>query len=180
MSMAVDDLKSDHEAILHALDILDSISDKLGRGAEIPSSEPLALIDFLKEFADTCHHGKEEGIFFPALESAGIPRDGGPVGVMLHEHELGREYIRRMRAALGSVADHEMFVKNATAYTNLLRNHIEKENTVLFPMGERLLKAEQLASISEQFQRHENEVIGAGRHEELHAMLKDFGERYLK
>jgi len=44
------------------------------------------FIGFLKEFADKCHHGKEEGLLFPALIQAGLPEKGGPIGVMLADH----------------------------------------------------------------------------------------------
>jgi len=98
---------------------------------------------------------------------------------MLHEHELGRKYLRGMRAAAESLFDQVTFMQNAAAYADLLRHHIEKENTVLFPMGERVLGEEAFDAIEAQFQRHEEEVIGAGRHAELHAMLAEFGRRYL-
>jgi len=78
MSAAIEDLKNDHEAILFALGILESIGIKISEGEKLIAADILALIDFLREFADTCHHGKEEEILFPALEVAGIPRDGGP------------------------------------------------------------------------------------------------------
>ena len=58
-------------------------------------------------FADKCHHGKEEDVLFPELEKAGIARQGGPIGVMLHEHVSGREFIRRMSEALPARNDKE-------------------------------------------------------------------------
>jgi hemerythrin-like domain-containing protein len=35
-------------------------------------------MEFLTVFVDKCHHGKEEEFLFPALEAAGIAREGGP------------------------------------------------------------------------------------------------------
>ena len=57
-------------------------------------------MEFIATFADHNHHGKEEDILFPAMEKAGFPRDGGPVGVMLMEHTQGREYVGAMRLAV--------------------------------------------------------------------------------
>ncbi len=51
-------------------------------------------------FADQCHHGKEEDLLFPAMEAAGIPRESGPIGVMLEEHNIGRQYVRGMAEAV--------------------------------------------------------------------------------
>ena len=46
------------------------------------------ILTFFKVFIDKCHHGKEEIFFFPAFEAAGIPNEGGPIGVMIEEHHL--------------------------------------------------------------------------------------------
>jgi hemerythrin-like domain-containing protein len=56
-------------------------------------------LDFFSHFADQCHHFKEEQVLFPAMAEGGIPRDGGPIGMMLTEHEDGRDLVRLMRAA---------------------------------------------------------------------------------
>ena len=180
MSKAIDDLRHEHEAILFSLEVLERMA-RMARSGELSSpADPLALVAFLKEFADKCHHGKEEGILFPALEAAGIQREGGPVGVMLQEHEEGRGYIRDMEADLGGRVDLASFALAAEGYVGLLRRHIDKENKVLFMMGEKALAPAELERIYEAFEEHEAKVIGQGRHEELHAMLDDFEERFLK
>jgi hemerythrin-like domain-containing protein len=57
-------------------------------------------LDFIRHFADECHHFKEEQVLFPAMEEHGIPKEGGPIGMMLIEHEEGRGYVRDMAAAI--------------------------------------------------------------------------------
>jgi len=178
MSRAIEDLGHEHDAILSALGILDAMVTKLG-GKHPPGGEDLrAFLGFLKEFADTCHHGKEEGILFPALAKAGIPEQGGPVGQMLAEHVEGRSLIKGMEAAIGGAVDAPAFAEAAGGYARLLRSHIEKENRVLFPIAERVIPAPELEAIYERFEQHEETVIGHGRHEKLHAMLKDLKRRY--
>jgi hemerythrin-like domain-containing protein len=178
MSRAIDDLRHEHDAILSALGILDALVAKLG-GKHPPTGEDLwAFLGFLKEFADTCHHGKEEGILFPALVKAGIPQQGGPIGQMLAEHVQGRSFIKAMEAASGQAVDGTAFATAARGYATLLRSHIAKENDVLFPIAERTLPAPELDGIFERFEQHEETVIGHGRHEELHALLKDLKHRY--
>jgi hemerythrin-like domain-containing protein len=179
MSKAIEDLRHEHEAILFTLRVLDKMIGLIDEGRPIDSADPAAIVGFLKEFADKCHHGKEEGILFPALEKAGVPREGGPVGVMLREHEAGRARIKAMEAAISGGGGLPAFASGAREYVGLLRAHIEKENEVLFPMAERAIPASELESIYERFEEHERVVIGAGRHEELHAMLDDFDRRYL-
>ena len=178
MSKAIDELVHDHEAILSSLSILDAMVARLGTAAA-PTAEDLgSFIGFLKEFADKCHHGKEEGILFPALTGAGMPQQGGPVGVMLSEHVEGRALIRKMETAVSGTLDGKAFSEAARGYAALLRAHIAKENNVLFPAAERLLAAD-MESIHAKFQKHEETVIGHGRHEELHGMLKALKKKYL-
>ncbi|MGQ0613396.1 MAG: hemerythrin domain-containing protein [Planctomycetaceae bacterium] len=95
-------------------------------------------IDFIARFADGCHHAKEESQLFPILEERGIPREAGPIGCMLEEHEDGRASVRRMRALIAA-GDHDGLRKETLAYAALLRAHIAKEDNVLFPMGRNVL-----------------------------------------
>ena len=178
MSKAIDELRQDHVAIVYSLGILDRMGKLAASGGAFDAAEALELVGFLKEFADTCHHGKEENILFPALVQAGIPDKGGPVGAMLQEHELGRRLLRAMTTALGEPVKAAEFAKTASEYSAFLRQHIDKENGILFPMGERVLDEGRLEDIHARFQEHEEKVIGAGRHEELHRMLGKFGEKY--
>lgn len=181
MDYASNDLMHEHEAILFSLKILDQISYLIESGNDVSSADIIKLIDFLKLFADKCHHGKEEDLFFPALEEAGIQRHNGPIGMMLSEHQTGREFIRSMQM---SVSDNKIdkgeFVKSARGYTALLRTHIEKENTILFPIAEMKLSAQKHKDLLAEFEKFEENVIGKGKHEELHKQLKEFNKKYLK
>ena len=162
MSKAIDELVHDHEAILSSLSILDAMVARLGTTAAPTVEDLRGFIGFLKEFADKCHHGKEEGILFPALTGAGMPQQGGPVGVMLSEHVEGRTLIRAMEAAVSGALDGKAFTEAARGYAELLRAHIAKENNVLFPAAERLL-APDMEAIHAKFQKHEETVIGHGQ-----------------
>jgi hemerythrin-like domain-containing protein len=175
MSKAIDDLKHEHEAILTALKILDRM---IGAGTQVPREDIVGFIGFLKEFADKCHHGKEEGVLFPALAKAGMPLKHGPVKAMLHEHEQGRSYIHAMEQAAADPPDYAGFAEAARQYTALLRRHIQKENEVLLAMAEQYLPVERLNAIYDAFEQHEEEIIGPGRHEELHEMLKGLERKY--
>lgn len=177
MSDAIEDLLHEHEAILMALNILDRMAEQARQGA-LAKEDATHFIGFLREFADKCHHGKEEGLLFPALIAAGLPEHGGPVSAMLHEHEQGRAFVAAMNAASSDALDAPAFAKAATAYAEHLRAHIAKENNVLFPMAENLLPPGTLATLREGFEQHEEQVIGHGRHEELHAMLRALEARY--
>src|SRR3546814_14929765 len=103
VSQATDVLKHEHDAILMAIKILDQISDEARQG-NATSTDVTQFLGFLREFADTCHHGQEEGLLFPAMIEAGLSADGGPISVMLSENERRRQIV----AALGNATDHAM------------------------------------------------------------------------
>lgn len=174
---AISILKHEHEAILFGLGILDRAAARASTGDAAARADLPELVRFLSGFADRCHHGKEEGILFPALEAAGMPREGGPIGVMLEEHRLGRSFIRDMGGALGS-GDYAAFARAVAAYSALLRAHIEKEDGVLFPAGAEALGRSRLEAMGGDFDRFEETVMGPGEHERLHSMLEEFAGRY--
>ena len=98
MSQAIDDLRHEHDAILSALDILDRIEVEARQGTAA-TGDIAAFISFLKEFVDKCHHGKEEGMLFPALARAGASEREASVPTLLSEHEQGRALIKAMEEA---------------------------------------------------------------------------------
>lgn len=179
-----EELVQEHDAILRMLRVLDGVCTKLSAGEKINAGDLEKMIEFFRVFADRCHHAKEETALFPALEAAGIPREHGPIGVMLAEHTAGRKYVQDMLSALqgyrknaaDAVGD---FVSSARAYINLLTAHIAKENQVLFPMADRHLSAKAQEDLAGAFERLEREQIGEGTHERLHATLHELEQSYL-
>jgi hemerythrin-like domain-containing protein len=178
MSRAIEDLMHEHEAILSALDILGGMDRQMTAGKPVDRDDIVAFVGFLREFADKCHHGKEEGLLFPALVAAGMPERGGPVGVMLAGHGEGRHWIADMEAAATPTLNATAFTRAARGYTQLMQAHIQKENQVLFVMADRVLAPEQLDDLFDAFEAHEASVIGAGRHEALHTLLKSLQAKY--
>ena len=135
-------------------------------------------LDFIRNFADECHHLKEEKLLFPAMEAHGIPREGGPIGMMLMEHEEGREYVRGMRAAVesletGGAGAAESLSRNARAYLRLLREHIQKEDEILFRIADESIPAGEQAALLKSFEEHETRELGAGVHEKYLAVAKE-------
>jgi len=177
-------LKDEHEGILLMLKILDKVSGKMKKQGKVEFMHLEQIVDFFKIFADKCHHGKEEDLLFPEMEKAGIPRDRGPIGVMLAEHVQGRAYVRAMGEAVEALkkADPKAqgkFIENASNYITLLTQHIDKENNILFPMGDRVLNRDLQKQLVEKFEIVEREKIGVGTHEKFHKLLHQLKEIYL-
>ena len=99
----IEELKDEHQAVKLTLQILAKISARLSQGKEVDLAHLDQVLDFLKTFVDKCHHGKEEDLLFPAMEREGVPRDGGPIGVMLQEHDLGRGYVQALSQGVAAL-----------------------------------------------------------------------------
>jgi len=126
---ATEQLKKEHNLIRLATVLLEATKNNV--------EDTEKLLDFFTNFTDKCHHGKEEGILFPALEEAGIPKENGPIQVMLYEHEIGRgllrqikEYIQILKIKQDEIYN-ERISQTISNYVKLLEEHIQKENNVL-------------------------------------------------
>lgn len=175
MEKATQDLRQEHVSILHALKIYDDIMSSGPREDSVLLKYYEELIYFLKEFADKCHHGKEEDYFFKELAAKGGARETGFIELLLEEHKLARGYVASMSKALES-KDIEGFNSSATKYRDLLRKHIEEENNGIFLMADELLTEDEQNVLFGKFEEHEENVIGHGIHEELHAMIDKWKE----
>ncbi|NMC43334.1 MAG: hemerythrin [candidate division Zixibacteria bacterium] len=176
-------LSSEHRVIEIVLDALDRMAEKTLADGRLEKEPALEAIDFIRHFADGCHHAKEEGQLFPALFEKGFPREEGPVAVMLQEHELGRAFVRGMDQAVpeaseGNAAAVQECVAQARGYINLLRAHIQKEDNILFPMADRMLSGEDQRRLAEAFDRTETEEVGEGVHERYLKLAALLAERY--
>ena len=182
---AIKDLKMEHNAVHLTLRILDKICQRIEKAEEIIDLQHIdQLLEFFKVFVDKCHHGKEEELLFPALENAGVSNKGGPIEVLLHEHQQGREYVQTMKAALAQYTKGDRtvvneFVNSAKEYINLLNQHIDKENDVLFPLAEIHLSEQAQAKLWQGFEMIETQKIGVGKHDEFHKMLDKLESVYL-
>jgi hemerythrin-like domain-containing protein len=182
---AIEELRQEHEGIKVMLKILQAMCERLEFGKDVDISHLKMVLEFFRVFADRCHHGKEEDILFPALEAAGVPRQRGPLGVMLAEHDLGRSHLREMTTELdgletGNGKNVAGLCAHARSYISLLTDHIEKENTLLFPMAEAHIPPSKQDELFDEFEKLESDRIGAGVHEKFHAVLRQFAAEYLK
>lgn len=159
-------LSDEHRVIERVLGAV----EKLAKGP-VGALEPWKkALEFIRGFADQCHHFKEEKVLFPAMEAHGIPSEDGPIGMMLLEHEEGRSYVRAMLAAITLIeakneAAKESLLGSAQAYCRLLREHIQKEDEILFRMAGEVISADEQKKLSAAFAQHEAEEMGAGVHE---------------
>jgi len=170
-------LVDEHEVILSVIEAVESVAQR-------PESDVLAdgffekACDFFATFADKCHHGREEVHLFPLLESRGIQRQGGPIGCMLHDHDEGRAHVQAVRAAIGRAKEGDPAAPvvaklEALAFCDLLREHIEKENQVLFVIGDLVMNAADKELLLERFNCAEHDLLPPGTHEKYASLAHE-------
>ena len=137
-------LVNEHGLILRMIALLERNSARTAEGSYANWQFYLDGVDFIRNFADRFHHAKEEDVLFEALVKNGMPREHSPVAAMLLEHEQGRAHVRALEAAAlearaGLPGRETAIAEHAQAYAGLLREHIAKEDGVLYPLAERLI-----------------------------------------
>ncbi len=138
----IEELKSDHQNILtHLNDLENVINQPIINYAKVEE-----FLRFTETFAEP-HHQKEEQVLFPALEKKGIPNEGGPIGMMLLEHAAKSDYLVKMREALQENNETKL-KENTQAVIYLLRDHIYKEDNILYPCAQDAFTKEELVSLA--------------------------------
>ena len=164
-------LSEEHKIIKRMLTVLNVACEKLEKGEDVSPELFRKSVDFIRTFADRCHHGKEEETLFPLIEQRGIPREGGPIGMMCTEHEEGRSFVKALADAIEKYQQGEQnaknsIIKNARGYTYLLAQHIPKEDDILYPMADNVLGESDQKRLLELFEKVEKERMGAAKHHE--------------
>ena len=158
MNFATQNLEDDHIYILRLIDVMESMTTQ-------PAPEVAHLeeaVELIKNYADGLHHAKEETLLFPMMAERGFSTTQGPVAVMLHEHAAGREYVKGMSENIrllkeGDLSAVNMIYANIHGYSELLQNHIYKENNMLFRMADNALSDSDQQSLFQHFEQLENE-----------------------
>lgn len=135
MENVTKELMNEHQIILKMIDITLEECDRIEKGNVFHKDVFADIIKFIKNYADGYHHAKEEEILFKTMLENLENMHCNPIPVMIHEHEEGRYYVKKMQESLQNL-DNEMLVENARCYCFLLKNHIFKEDNVLYPMAE--------------------------------------------
>lgn len=176
-----DDLMDEHRVIERMLGILTEASNRLEKGQDIDPELYVGAVDFLKNFADKCHHTKEEKLLFEKMMERGVSGEVGPIAVMMREHQDGRAHVKsldRLSKEKMSKTTREGLIKSSRAYVDLLSRHIQKEDNVLYPLANQILDKEDQKELEKGFEDVEEKVMGPGVHEKYHHMIEVWEEKF--
>ena len=151
-------MKHEHQVILLVLRAAEREREFIARTGRIHGENIEKMVDFFRNFADRCHHAKEERHLFARMEGRGMSRDSGPIAVMLMEHEEGRRRIAAIAEALPRASKNEPSAiagvkENPLSCARLLRAHIDKEDNVLYPTADNLLSQDDRKALDEESEK---------------------------
>ncbi len=137
----LEELMDDHGRIERALVLIER---QANREDDFDAPTVCAMFELLYEYGECYHNRKEEEVLFPRLGERGIPTTGGPIAVMLEEHQMESDYIQKLfRQSVvikdGNAEPTKEYRRELLAYIELTKGHIWKENDILYPMGRRAL-----------------------------------------
>jgi hemerythrin-like domain-containing protein len=177
-------MMEEHQYILRMLSVVRNACFRILKGEEINYEDFNLMIDFIRNYADAHHHGKEEKLLFQEMVT-----HLGPLGNklitngMLIEHDFGRLYIRELAEALDRVkAGDEMskldVIANAVGYTHLLKRHIEKEDSVVYTFAERQLSKEILDKVDTETEEFEKSAKSHGTQKHYQELVSSLEQKY--
>jgi hemerythrin-like domain-containing protein len=157
--LATENLMKEHQLILKYVDLMERYAefDLKNLDASILLEKANCFIEFIHEFADDFHHAKEEDILFRFLDVPGVLTHCNPVPQMLFEHNKARVFVQNMENTR-LTKDINGLVLNAGQYAKLLKEHIYKEDNILYPMAERGLPDEAKLSLLTEYAETDNRL----------------------
>jgi hemerythrin-like domain-containing protein len=131
-------LEAEHHVIRKIVGAMAVLAEGLGAGQEPPVETLRNIVEFMRTFADKCHHGKEEAHLFPFLEKRGVPARGCPIGVLIHEYKRGRTLVAQLAQAIdayvsGTVSARDSVTEPLRGLMELYPSHIWKEKYGCYP-----------------------------------------------
>ncbi len=168
------ELMNEHQLILKYLDLMERYAEfcQTNKDEYLLLEKAQDFISFIQIFTDSYHHAKEEDILFKYLQAPGVLSHCNPLPVMLSEHEQGRMYVQNMKDALEN-NNLKILCENISAYSQLLNQHIFKENNVLYPMAEEGLSDDDKIAIDNEYKQIEEKS-------NKQAIWNEFEEKYSK
>ncbi|HEX3022475.1 MAG TPA: hemerythrin domain-containing protein [Lachnospiraceae bacterium] len=182
---SIDLMVEEHTYIIRLLKVVRQACLKVMHGEDICYEDFDLMIDFIRNYADAHHHGKEEKFLFKEMaERMGKLGENLVKHGMLVEHDWGRLFISELRAALDRTKSGDEdskldVIANAMGYVNHLGRHIAKEDSVIYNFARKELDSEVLAQVDKQSEDFEEEAKKQGVQAKYIGIVEELEKKYL-
>lgn len=163
MSDFIHELKNDHRVIQQVVAGMSAVAELLDSGKQVDPSVLADLVQFLRVFADQCHHEKEEQHLFSLLATKANISTRRELESLAREHRSAKQLVSQL-AKVAAVYVHN---PGAVRYRviDLLQQlvefypaHIWKEDFLLFPLAQQNLSNTEKRDLEKKFEYVEREV----------------------
>ena len=160
MTNPITALEQEHLLIAQVVRFISTLSARIEAGQTVDPDILHDVVEFMRLFADQCHHGKEEDLLFPLLVKKGVPLHGCPIEALTAEHVRGRAFVKGLAESAEAYKKSAAFardglIENLRAIAGLYPNHIWKEDYLLYPMANKVLSPEDLRALAPAFEQVE-------------------------
>lgn len=182
---AIELMVQEHTNIKRVLRVIRNMCIKVLDNDAIDYEDFYKVIDFVRNYADKHHHGKEEDVLFKKMgDELGERVAKGPIAGMLVEHDFGRLYIQNLEAALenyknGNKESRVDIIANAVGYADLLNRHIDKEDSVIYTFARRALNKGALEDVNERCLHVEKDAEESGVQKKYLTLVDEFEKKYI-
>ncbi len=172
----------EHQEIRRLLSALDGMADFIRRKDALPDEYMEKAVAVVAEFADKCHHGKEEKALFPAISKAS-PNAGAELARRLtSDHRAFRKIVESMVELIPDATikrdSRTLLAKHVSTYSRLLREHMRVEEEQLVPEVEGAIEPAKRKEIAREFERMDEESMGRGGHQKYVDIIDELAKAY--
>jgi hemerythrin-like domain-containing protein len=173
-------LEEEHRVIQKVVGVIAVLAEEVESGRDVKPETFQEVVEFMRTFADKCHHGKEETHLFPMLVKKGVPVRGCPMGILITEHQRGRALVSELataseKYAAGDTSSRKALLQTLQNLRTLYPDHIWKEDYLLFPMTDKILSPEEQKDLHEKF-----EMVEKDMGEDVHHRFEQLAEKLEK
>lgn len=176
-------LMIEHRLIEQAVSLIEKESEIIRSGGKLDLPLLTSMIDFMRIYADRCHHGKEEEILFSYLEGKDMDEEHREMmSVLIDDHRRSRALTAELTELLESFRRGEQgavddVVRILDTLSQIYPDHIRREDKVFFPVAMKYLSKEESDDMLARFEEFDSTLIHERYKAEVERMMAQMGAR---
>ena len=138
-------LVDEHKLIKRLIAQIPNLVESIDLETEEGRQRVLDGVDFIRNYADSYHHAKEEDLLFKYFDE-----DAEILKAMHDDHRNARNRVKNIVGGVDN-RNRESVIENLVAYQELLTDHIRKEDDILYPWMDRSISTTQVGNLFSSF-----------------------------
>ncbi len=147
-------LVNEHKLIKRLVALIPEQIDRIDLESSECREQILAMVDFIRSYADRYHHAKEEDILFKYFDE-----NLDVIKVMYEDHTSARNHVKAIVEGVEK-RDEVSVTEHLAAYHELLTGHIQREDEILYVWMDRNLSITQVGELFSKFIQVDNSEQG--------------------